>query len=63
MRLLREYLASLDAPVRAALLAELKPHLKGVLPSYYFSSIYPRAEPIEVNSGGEGDSSDDVEAL
>ena len=55
MRLLRAYLANLEPPVRSALLAELKPHLKGVLPSYYYASIYPRDEPehepvVEVDS-------------
>jgi hypothetical protein len=42
MRLLRAFLDKLEPPVRAALLAELKPHLKGVVPSYYYASLYPR---------------------
>lgn len=61
MRLLRAYLAKLETPVRAALLAELKPHLRGVLPSYYFASIYPRADPAEGHSEGEASDGDGAE--
>ena len=42
MRLLRDYLAKLQRPVKAALLDALKPHLKGVLPTYYFSYLFPK---------------------
>ena len=42
MRLLREYLAKLQRPVKAALLDALKPYLKGVVPTYYFSYLFPK---------------------
>lgn len=47
MRLLRVYLAKLEKPVRAALLAELRPHLKGIVPSCYYASLYSRADEVE----------------
>tara|TARA_B100000683_G_scaffold44511_1_gene40503 strand:+ start:1017 stop:1208 length:192 start_codon:yes stop_codon:yes gene_type:complete len=51
MRGLRDYLKTLEKPIRAALLEDLKPHLKGVIPSYYFSSLYPRGIEDEGNDG------------
>ena len=66
MRLLRGYLAKIEsASVRAALLTELKPDLRGVVPSYYYASLYPKGRETgqEEGEGEEEDASshDEIE--
>lgn len=57
-RLLREYLAKIEsASVRAALLVELKSDLRGVVPSNFYSDLYPKrpeaSEDEAASSEGE----------
>lgn len=42
MRSLRQFFSGLDKPTRAALLTNVKHILKGVIPTYYWSSLYPK---------------------
>ena len=55
MRLLRGYLAKIEsASVRAALLVELKDDLRGVVPSNFYSDLYPRRLEAETESEERG---------
>jgi hypothetical protein len=62
-RLLREYLAKIEsASVRAALLVELKDDLRGVVPSNFYSDLYPRRLEAETESEERGHKEEDEEA-